>query len=73
MGNIAIFMFLLICVGKSAFSEECKTTPGEEKRDRCETVSEESGLKDDDKTNVTCPSGYSIIDCILVQVAKLFT
>ena len=50
--------------------EQCNTTPGEEKRERCEIVSEESGHQDDEKTNTTCPIGYSIVDCVLVQVAN---
>ena len=72
MKTLVVFLFLLLIVRKSANPlEECKTAPGEEERDRCEIISEESGLQDDDKTNITCPVGYSILDCILVQVAEL--
>ena len=72
MTTRAVFLSLLLIVRKSANSmEECNTTPGEEKMDRCEMISEESGHRDDHNTNVTCPIGYSILDCTLVQVAKL--
>ena len=72
MTTLAAFLFLLLAVRDSAnSSEECGKIPGEEKRDRCEIISEESGHQDDQRTNVTCPIGYSILDCILVQVAKL--
>ena len=73
METVAIFIILLLCVGRSAFLEECNSAPAEEKRNICEITSRESGRKDDDKTNTTCPVGYSIVDCILVQVAKLLT
>ena len=49
--------------------EECNTAIGVEKRDICEITSQESGTRDDEKTSVSCPDGYSIVDCMLVQVA----
>ena len=60
-----------ICAVANEPSKECNTAPGEEERNICEITSVESGLEDDDKTNTTCPSGYSILDCVLVQVIYL--
>ena len=63
-----VLVTLLLADIYAVSDEQCKTTPGEEERNICEIISEESGREDDEKTNTTCPFGYSIVDCILVQV-----
>ena len=66
--STAVLFFLLLYAGKQAeYLEEC-TVSTEETRDRFEITSNESGPYDDDNTTVSCPVGYSIVDCTLVQV-----
>ncbi|KAL5251246.1 hypothetical protein ACHWQZ_G016821 [Mnemiopsis leidyi] len=65
--STAVLFFLLLYAGKPTEHLEDCTVSTEETRDRFEITSNESGRYDDDNTTVSCPEGYFIVDCTLVQ------
>ncbi|KAL5251243.1 hypothetical protein ACHWQZ_G016819 [Mnemiopsis leidyi] len=66
IAKLALLTLLMVKIYADS-PEECNTAIGVEKRDICEITSAESGTRDDEKTSVSCPDGYSIVDCMLVQ------
>ena len=65
---VLIILLKLLASSTTGSSEECDQDSNKENRDVCYITSVESGRRDDDVTGVSCPDGYSIVDCILVQV-----
>ena len=68
IANLALISLTLLASSTTEPPEECDQDSNKENRDVCYITSVESGRRDDDVTGVSCPDGYSIVDCILVQV-----
>ena len=69
IGNLALLTVLTLLASSTTESpEECNQDSDKENRDICYITSVESRTRDDAVTGVSCPDGYSIVDCILVQV-----